>query len=181
MCVLQMTFALFCMIIGIVFYGYIIASVAAGLANADAQRARYQERLDAIKSFLQVAITRPINWTSLNREVTLLQFFQTFTAAWSETGCKRTKYNKLRGRISSVGRTLDCRAGGRGFRPGPGQGANTQGLKITEKWRYFLCPENGQTFAWRGWPREMAVPSPVGDLKIVSPISAFVLNTQTII
>ncbi|CAH3024940.1 unnamed protein product, partial [Porites evermanni] len=49
----EMTFALFCMIIGIVFYGYIIASVAAGLANADAQRARYQERLDAIKSFLQ--------------------------------------------------------------------------------------------------------------------------------
>ena len=67
MCVLQMTFALFCMIIGIVFYGYIIASVAAGLANADAQRARYQERLDAIKSFLQVSNTRPINWTSLNR------------------------------------------------------------------------------------------------------------------
>ena len=100
MCVLQMTFALFCMIIGIVFYGYIIASVAAGLANADAQRARYQERLDAIKSFLQVANTRPI---------------QSFTAAWSETGCKRTKYNKLRGRISSVGRALDCRAGGRGF------------------------------------------------------------------
>lgn len=50
----QMTFALFCMIIGIVFYGYIIASVAAGLANADAQRARYQERLDAIKTFLEV-------------------------------------------------------------------------------------------------------------------------------
>ena len=49
-----MTFALFCMIIGIVFYGFIIASVAAGLANADAQRARYQERLDAIKTFLQV-------------------------------------------------------------------------------------------------------------------------------
>ncbi|RMX52129.1 hypothetical protein pdam_00015157 [Pocillopora damicornis] len=49
----EMTFALFCMIIGIVFYGYIIASVAAGLANADAQRARYQERLDAIKTFLE--------------------------------------------------------------------------------------------------------------------------------
>ena len=42
------------MIIGIVFYGFIIASVAAGLANADAQRARYQERLDAIKTFLKV-------------------------------------------------------------------------------------------------------------------------------
>ena len=42
------------MITGIVFYGFIIASVAAGLANADAQRARYQERLNAIKSFLKV-------------------------------------------------------------------------------------------------------------------------------
>lgn len=54
-----MTFALFCMIIGIVFYGFIIASVAAGLANADAQRARYQERLDAIKNFLQVKKWNP--------------------------------------------------------------------------------------------------------------------------
>ena len=42
------------MIVGIVFYGFIIASVAAGLANADAQRARYQERLNAIKTFLKV-------------------------------------------------------------------------------------------------------------------------------
>jgi len=42
------------MIIGIVFYGFIIASVAAGLANADAQRARYQEKLNAIKTFLKV-------------------------------------------------------------------------------------------------------------------------------
>jgi len=50
-----MAFALICMIIGIVFYGYIIASVAAGLANADAQRARYQERLGAIKTFLKVS------------------------------------------------------------------------------------------------------------------------------
>ena len=49
-----MAFALICMIIGIVFYGFIIASVAAGLANADAQRARYQERLNAIRTFLKV-------------------------------------------------------------------------------------------------------------------------------
>jgi len=42
------------MITGIVFYGFIIASVAAGLANADAQRARYQERLNAITTFLEV-------------------------------------------------------------------------------------------------------------------------------
>ena len=37
----------------------------------------------------------------------------------------------IRGRISSVGRALDCRAGGRGF-DSRGR-TNTQGLKITEK------------------------------------------------
>ena len=36
-----------------------------------------------------------------------------------------------RGRIISVGRALDCRAGGRGF-DSRGR-TNTQGLKITEK------------------------------------------------
>lgn len=56
------------MIIGIVFYGFIIASVAAGLANADAQRARYQERLDAIKTFLKVSGDEAI----LNLDKTLL-------------------------------------------------------------------------------------------------------------
>ena len=40
-----------------------------------------------------------------------------------------------RGRFSSFGRALDCRAGGRGFNS---QGrTNTQGLKITEKWVDF--------------------------------------------
>ena len=38
---------------------------------------------------------------------------------------------KIKGRISSVGRALDCRAGGRGFNS-RGR-TNTQGLKITEK------------------------------------------------
>ena len=37
----------------------------------------------------------------------------------------------IRGRFNSVGRALDCRAGGRGF-DSRGQ-TNTQGLKITEK------------------------------------------------
>ena len=41
-----------------------------------------------------------------------------------------------RGRFSSVGRALDCRAGGRGF-DSWGR-TNTQGLKITEKWRFFF-------------------------------------------
>ena len=42
-----------------------------------------------------------------------------------------------RGSVSLVCRGCDCGAGGRGF---DSQGwANTQGLKITEKWRYSLC------------------------------------------
>nr|XP_054756976.1 uncharacterized protein LOC129263078 [Lytechinus pictus] len=49
----EMILALFSMIVGIVFFGYIIASVAASLANADAQRARYQEKLTAIKRYLK--------------------------------------------------------------------------------------------------------------------------------
>ena len=56
----------------------------------------------------------------------------------------------------SVGRALYCRTGGRGF-DSRGR-TNTQGLKITEKWRYW-------TFAWLGWSRKMAVPSPLGDVK----------------
>ena len=89
-----------------------------------------------------------------------------------------TNFHFDRGRISSVGRAFDCRAEGRGF---DSRGRTiTQGLKTTEKWRYFLCTASGETFAWLGWPRKMAVPSPVGYVKIVSPISTFVLNTLTI-
>ena len=80
--------------------------------------------------------------------------------------------------ISLVGRAFDCRAGGRGF---DSRGRTiTQGLKMTEKWGYFLCTASGETFAWLGWPRKMAVPSPLGDVKIVSPVSTFVLNTLTL-
>ena len=46
-----------------------------------------------------------------------------------------------RGRINSVGRALDCRAGGRGINS-RGR-TNTQGLKIVEKLKYYLCPLNG--------------------------------------
>ena len=44
------------MIMGIVFFGYIIASVAASMANADAQRARYQEKIKAINVFMKVGM-----------------------------------------------------------------------------------------------------------------------------
>jgi len=49
----EMVLALVCMVVGVVFYGYIIASSAASLANADVQRSRYQQKLDTINRFLQ--------------------------------------------------------------------------------------------------------------------------------
>ncbi|XP_071795542.1 uncharacterized protein [Asterias amurensis] len=49
----EMVLALLSMIFGIVFFGYVIASVAASLANADSQRARYQEKLTAIQDYLK--------------------------------------------------------------------------------------------------------------------------------
>ena len=47
-------------------------------------------------------------------------------------------------------------------------------IKITEKWRYYLCT------AISARPCKMAVPSPVGEVKILSPVSTFVLNTLTL-
>ena len=99
---------------------------------------------------------------------------------WLETGNEAEKWYIfiyiLSSRwISSVGRALNYRVGGRGF-DSLGR-TNTQGLKTTEKWRYCLCPANGETFAWLGLTSKMAVWSPVGDVKIVWPISAFVQDT----
>lgn len=42
------------MVYGVVAYGYLTASVAASMVNADAGRAQYQAKLKAIKSYLQV-------------------------------------------------------------------------------------------------------------------------------
>ena len=52
---LERSYATFVMIIGVVAYGYIIASVAATLANADSGRAQYQDKLKAVKSYLKVS------------------------------------------------------------------------------------------------------------------------------
>ena len=100
------------------------------------------------------------------------------TESWPHKFKKRMANTSWPRRISSVGIALDCRAGGRGF--DSRDRTNTQGLKITEKWRYSLCTASGWTFAWLGWPGKMAVPSRVGEVKIVPPISAFVLNTLTL-
>ena len=74
-----------------------------------------------------------------------------------------------RGRISSVGRALNCRAGGRGF--DSRDRTNTQGLKIAEEWRCIFCPANGWTFASLrgsdGYLTYIAVASPQGDVKIL--------------
>ena len=51
----EMAAALTIMVAGIMFFGYIIASVTATLANADAQRARFQEKLSGIERFMQVS------------------------------------------------------------------------------------------------------------------------------
>ena len=83
------------------------------------------------------------------------------------------------GGISSFGRAHDSRVRGRGF---DSRGWTiTQGLlKITENWRYSLCTASGWTFAWLGWSRKMVVLYPVGDVKIVSTISTFLINTLTL-
>lgn len=51
----QRAYAVLVMVLGVLAYGYIIASVAASLANADSARAQYQEKLKGIKSFMDVS------------------------------------------------------------------------------------------------------------------------------
>ena len=58
---LERSYATFVMIVGVVAYGYIIASVAATLANADSGRAQYQDKLKAVKSYLKVRNELKIN------------------------------------------------------------------------------------------------------------------------
>ena len=57
------------------------------------------------------------------------------TSVWNKLNC----ITKPQQRISSV-RVLDCRAGGRRF--DSWDQTNTQGLNMTEKWTYCLCPAN---------------------------------------
>ena len=76
-----------------------------------------------------------------------------------------------RSRISSVGRALDCRAGGHGF--DSRDRTNTQRLKITEKWGYCLCPLKGWTCAWLGWPESSHILLARGQflLDLVNPLN----------
>ena len=53
---LERVYATVVMIVGVVAYGYIIASVAASLANADSGRAQYQDKLKAVKAYMKVLV-----------------------------------------------------------------------------------------------------------------------------
>lgn len=53
----QRVYAVLVMVIGVLAYGYIIASVAASLANADSARAQYQDKLKGIKAYMEVRCT----------------------------------------------------------------------------------------------------------------------------
>ena len=71
------------------------------------------------------------------------KFWIEFELYWCFISNQRIRLlkNVLRGRISSVGRAFECRTGGRGF---DSRGRTiTKGLKMTEKWRYFLCTASG--------------------------------------
>ena len=50
-----MALCVFVMISGVLFFGYIIASIAANLANADTQRSMFQEKVNGIKDFMDVS------------------------------------------------------------------------------------------------------------------------------
>ena len=53
---LERVYASIIMVFGVVAYSYLFASVAASMTNADACRAQYQEKLKAIKSYLEVSL-----------------------------------------------------------------------------------------------------------------------------
>jgi len=59
------------MVLGVVAYGYIIASVAASLANADSARAQYQEKLKAVKSYMAVCAKNSYAIIKLQRAISL--------------------------------------------------------------------------------------------------------------
>lgn len=46
------------MVFGVVAYGYIIASVASSMVNADAGRGQYQDKLNAVRTYLKVGERR---------------------------------------------------------------------------------------------------------------------------
>ncbi len=52
---LERAYATLVMLFGVVAYGYLAASVAANLVNADSARAQYQAKLKAIDAYLRVS------------------------------------------------------------------------------------------------------------------------------
>ena len=121
----------------------------AKLASAELQirRERYIATIETVPSLIGACAFTGIHHLSHNR-------FQktTFssTAGLAQSAERMTAEREVAGSI-------------------PGAGPLLRVLKITEKWRYFLCPAGGWTFAWLGWSRKMAVPSPLGDVKYSVP------------
>ena len=82
------------------------------------------------------------------------KYQNSFSKGWAnfKKRCELFSPNKsYQGRISSVGRVLDCRVGSRGF-DSWGQ-TITQGAKLTEKWRYkWLDLPVAWMTTWNGSP-----------------------------
>lgn len=57
---LERGYATIIMIFGVMAYGYLIASVAASLVNADSARALHQSKLNTVKSYLKVTNQGPL-------------------------------------------------------------------------------------------------------------------------
>ena len=82
---------------------------------------------------------------------------------------RRTLHDFLPRRVELRWWSARLQSGGRGL---DSQGRTiTQGIKIIEKWKFFLSPANSWTFTWLRWLREIAVPSPEGDVKMAGVIS----------
>ena len=71
-----MALCVFVMISGVLFFGYIIASIAANLANADTARTNFQQKINAIKNFMDVS----------KRYTSFCQAFQSFIASHTLLG-----------------------------------------------------------------------------------------------
>ncbi|XP_072050261.1 cyclic nucleotide-gated channel cone photoreceptor subunit alpha-like [Amphiura filiformis] len=56
----EMSIAVFTMLFGMLYFGYIIASVAASMANADSQRADYQEKIVSANRYMNNKKVNPV-------------------------------------------------------------------------------------------------------------------------
>lgn len=50
----EMAFTAMLMVTGLFFFGFIVASITANLANADKGRVRFQEKINSIRNYMEV-------------------------------------------------------------------------------------------------------------------------------